>query len=85
METTTTPAASRLTNAEAARIIIRLVALLATRATSSTLRALRAAATWLRTPHTYGEEDEAVTITGLQYVGISALTFALSLILCITL
>lgn len=42
---------------------------------------------WLSTPHTYGAEeagdDSGVTLTGLQLVGISLLTVALSLALCI--
>ena len=42
---------------------------------------------WLSTPHTYGAEeagdDSGVTLTGWQLVGVSLLTVALSLALCI--
>lgn len=42
---------------------------------------------WLTTPHTYGAEeagdDSGVTLTGWQLLGVSLLTVALSLALCI--
>lgn len=42
---------------------------------------------WLSTPHTYGAEeagdDSGVTLTGWEFLCVSALTVALSLALCI--
>lgn len=38
---------------------------------------------WLNTPHTVGDDSEAVTLNGWQYLGIGAISFVCGFILSI--
>ena len=48
-------------------------------------RAARIAWRWLNTRHLFGDDSEAVTLTGWQYLGVGAVALAFFLLLSISL
>lgn len=48
-------------------------------------RAARIAWRWLNTRHLFGDDSEAVTLTGWQYLGVGAIALAFFLLLSISL
>ena len=48
-------------------------------------RAARIALRWLNTRHLFGDDSEAVTLTGWQYLGVGAVAFAFFLLFSISL
>ena len=48
-------------------------------------RAARIALRWLNTRHVFGDDSEAVTLTGWQYLGVGALALAFFLLFSISL
>ena len=48
-------------------------------------RAARIALRWLNTRHVFGDDSEAVTLTGWQYLGVGAVALAFFLIFSISL
>ena len=48
-------------------------------------RAARIALRWLNTRHIFGDDSEAVTLTGWQYLGVGAVAFAFFLLFSISL
>ena len=48
-------------------------------------RAARIALRWLNTRHLFGDDSEAVTLTGWQYLGVGAIALAFFLLFSISL
>ena len=48
-------------------------------------RAARIALRWLNTRHVFGDDSEAVTLTGWQYLGVGAVALAFFLLFSISL
>ena len=48
-------------------------------------RAARIALRWLNTRHVFGDDSEAVTLTGWQYLGVGAVALAFFFLLSISL
>ena len=53
--------------------------------TSTPWRAARIAWRWLNPRHVFGDDSEAVTLTGWQYLGVGAVALAFFLLLSISL
>lgn len=51
--------------------------------TKTTERAARIAWRWLNTRHLFGDDSEAVTLTGWQYLGVAAVAIACGLLFSI--
>ena len=64
-------------------LIFAACAVLCGRAHLCTVRALKAAGTWLKTPHNFADREEPVIMTGYQYICFGLVVCAVCLALSI--
>ncbi len=61
--------------------ILALLGILAKRAIRATFKAMATARIWLNTKHTFFDDGDPVVCTGWQFVGIGALSVAVTFLL----